>query len=145
MTVELRVCIDVPDLEKGIAFFTEGLGLRVGRRLGRKWAEILGATSPIDLLAEPAGTPASSRLLQARDYGRHWTPVHLDFVVTDLDAAVEKAVAASAVLEREIQVRPWGRMANLADPFGNGVCLLEMTSSGYDALLSGEKPGQGTA
>lgn len=53
MTIELRVCIDVPDLEKGIAFFTEGLGLRVGRRLGRKWAELLGATSPIDLLAVP--------------------------------------------------------------------------------------------
>lgn len=143
MTVELRVCIDVPDLEKGIAFFTEGLGLRVGRRLGRKWAELLGATSPIDLLAEPAGTPASSRLAQARDYGRHWTPVHLDFAVKDLDAAVAAAVAAGAVLEREIQARPWGRMANLADPFGNGVCLLELSERGYDALLSGEKPGPG--
>jgi catechol 2,3-dioxygenase-like lactoylglutathione lyase family enzyme len=134
MTIELRVCIDVPDLEKGIAFFTEGLGLRVGRRLGSKWAELLGATSPIDLLAVPAGTPASSALLQARDYGRHWTPVHLDFAVKDLDAAVATAVAAGAVLERDIQVRPWGRMANLADPFGNGVCLLELTSRGYDAL-----------
>lgn len=143
MTLELRVCIDVPDLEKGIAFFTQGIGLRVGRRLGGKWAELLGATSPIDLLAVPAGTLASSRLTQKRDYDRHWTPVHLDFAVKDLDAAVARAVAAGAVLERDIKVRPWGRMANLADPFGNGVCLLEFTSSGYDALLPAEKPGQG--
>jgi catechol 2,3-dioxygenase-like lactoylglutathione lyase family enzyme len=143
MTVELRVCIDVPDLEKGIAFFTEGLGLRVGRRLDRKWAELLGATSPIDLLAVPAGTPASSRLAQARDYGRHWTPVHLDFAVRDLDAAVAAAVAAGAVLERDIQVRPWGRMANLADPFGNGVCLLQLSERGYDALLAAEGTGPG--
>ncbi|MCI0670718.1 MAG: VOC family protein [Myxococcaceae bacterium] len=31
---ELRVCIDVEDLERGIAFYTAALGLRVGRRFG---------------------------------------------------------------------------------------------------------------
>lgn len=145
MTMELRACIDVPDLEKGIAFYTKGLGLRVGRRLGRHWAELLGATSPIDLLTQPVGSPASSRSTATRDYDRHWTPVHLDFVVEDVDSAVAAAVAAGAILERDIQTRPWGRMANLADPFGHGICLLEFQGRGYDELLRPEKPGPGAA
>ncbi|MDF2694130.1 MAG: hypothetical protein K0S65_2513, partial [Labilithrix sp.] len=33
-----------------------------------------------------------------------------------------------------------GRMANLGDPFGHGICLLQMNEKGYDALL--EKPEQ---
>src|SRR5258708_22626997 len=39
-------------------------------------------------------TVAASAGSQARrNYGRHWTPVHLDFVVEDLDAAVQRAHA----------------------------------------------------
>jgi predicted enzyme related to lactoylglutathione lyase len=134
MTIEMRACIDVDDLEKAVAFYTGALGLTVARRLGDKWAELLGATSPLDLLAVPAGSAASSGTAQERDYHRHWTPVHLDFVVKDLDAAVAQAVAAGAALERDVQDRPWGRMANLADPFGHGLCLLEFKGRGYDEL-----------
>jgi predicted enzyme related to lactoylglutathione lyase len=57
-------------------------------------------------------------------------------VVSDLDAAVRRAVDAGAVLDREIQSRRWGRLANLADPFGNGLCLLEMKGRGYDELIA---------
>lgn len=134
---ELRVCIDVEDLDQGIAFYTQGLGLKLGRRLGDAWAELLGASSPIDLLAKPSGSPASPATSAVRDYRRHWTPVHLDFTVTDLEAAVERARAAGATLERAIQEQEWGRMANLADPFGHGFCLLEFRGRGYDALLGG--------
>lgn len=137
MTIEMRACIDVDDLEKAIAFYTRALGLTVGRRLGAKWAELLGATSPLDLLAVPAGSTAASGTAQKRDYERHWTPVHLDFVVKDLDAAVSTAAAAGAAVERGIQERPWGRMANLADPFGHGLCLLEFKGRGYDELTGG--------
>jgi catechol 2,3-dioxygenase-like lactoylglutathione lyase family enzyme len=133
--IELRACIDVDDLERAIAFYTEALGLKVGRRLGSEWAELLGATSPIDLLARPAGSPASPGASLVRDYHRHWTPVHLDFTVTGLDTVVQRARAAGATLERDIQEREWGRMANLADPFGHGLCLLEFRGRGYDELL----------
>lgn len=131
---ELRACIDVEDLERGIDFYTRALDLRVGRRLGAGWVELLGAQAPIDLLAEPAGSAASPASPARRDYGRHWTSVHLDFVVTDLDAAVRRAVDAGARLDREIQERAWGRMANMADPFGNGFCLLEVRGRGYDEI-----------
>jgi catechol 2,3-dioxygenase-like lactoylglutathione lyase family enzyme len=135
--LELRACIDVDDLDKAIAFYTQTLGLKLGRRLGSEWAELLGATSPIDLLARPAGSPASPSAALTRDYRRHWTPVHLDFTVTGLDEVVRRAQAAGATLERDIQEREWGRMANLADPFGHGFCLLEFKGRGYDALLGG--------
>jgi predicted enzyme related to lactoylglutathione lyase len=89
--LELRACVDVDDLEKAIAFYTGVFGLKLGRRTGSEWAELLGASSPIDLLARPAGSPASAATSAVRDYRRHWTPVHLDFTVTDLNAVVERA------------------------------------------------------
>lgn len=139
--LDIRICFDVPDLDRAIAFYVRGLGLRPGRRNGSHWAELLGAPCPIDLLPVDDGSPASSDPgLQAgdvprRDFSRHWTPVHLDVVVRDLEAAVERAVSAGARLERPIVVRKWGRMANLADPFGHGICLLAFQGRGYDELL----------
>jgi len=130
-----RICIDVPDLEKAVAFYRDALGLTPGRRLGRKWAEMLGASAPIDLLAEEAGTAPIPRPGVIRDYGRHWTPVHLDWPVADLPAAVERARAAGATLESGILDKKWGRLAVLADPFGNGFCLLEFRGRGYDELI----------
>lgn len=139
--MELRICIDVDNLERGIAFYSEGLGLRLARRLGDGWAEMLGAGNPIDLLANDAGSaPLGDAHAARRDYARHWTPVHLDFVVTDLDAALARAQAAGARLERPVQDRKWGRMACLADPFGHGLDLLEFKGRGYDEILH---PAQG--
>jgi catechol 2,3-dioxygenase-like lactoylglutathione lyase family enzyme len=131
----LRVCIDVPDLERGIAFYAGALGLRPGRRAGRAWVELLGGPCPVDLLAKDAGTPASPAADAVRGYARHWTPVHLDVVVDDLDGALRRACEAGAVLERDVRAEAWGRMANLADPFGHGFCLLEFRGRGYDEVL----------
>lgn len=73
-------------------------------------------------------------------YDRHWTPVHPDVVVEDVDAAVTRAVDAGAVLESPAQDAPYGRIATLADPFGHGFCLVQFNAQGYDALLPpGEK------
>ena len=135
MALQLRACIDVDDLEKAIAFYRDALGLTLGRRLGRHWAKMLGASSSVDLLAEPAGTAPAPGAAALRDYRRHWTPVHLDWVVADVDAAVRRAMAAGATLDRGIQSKKWGRLANLADPFGNGFCLLELVGRGYDELI----------
>lgn len=134
--MDLRICIDVDDIERAIAFYTQGLGLTAGRRLRSSWAELIGGPCPIDLLCEaPGSAPLGEAHAARRDFGRHWTPVHLDFVVEDVDAAVARAVAHGAVLERPIQDRAWGRMANLADPFGNGLDLLQFQGRGYDEIL----------
>jgi predicted enzyme related to lactoylglutathione lyase len=134
MTTDILVNIDVDDLEKGIAFYSRALSLQLTRRLGDNIAEMLGASSAVYLLAKPAGTSAGVSIPQRRDYQRHWTPVHLDFVIEDLSAAVEKARAAGARLEVDLETHNWGRIAKMADPFGNGFCLIEFTGRGYDEI-----------
>jgi predicted enzyme related to lactoylglutathione lyase len=132
----IRICIDVHDLDRGVAFYRDVFELTPGRRLGRDWIEMLGAEVPIDLLGTAPGTkPVPHDASTQRTFSRHWTPVHVDFMVGDLDGTLRRALAAGATLDRPIQNRSYGRMANLADPFGNGLCLVEMNRRGYDALL----------
>lgn len=130
--MECLINVDVPDLEEAIAFYERGIGLRLSRRLfDGTVAEMLGASSPIYLVAKAAGSSPGPHTAQRRDYRRHWTPVHLDFVVTDLAGAIDKALAAGASLEGEPQSFAWGRLATLSDPFGNGVCLVQWLGRGY--------------
>ena len=68
-----------------------------------------------------------------RSYERHWTPVHLDFVVESLEQARERVLSAGAVLESDISEHAYGRLAIFADPFGHGLCLIEFNREGYDA------------
>jgi len=131
--VNLLVNIDVDDLESSTRFYCEGLGLKVGRRF-EGWIELVGAAAPIYLLPKAAGTPISPAHRQERDYGRHWTPVHLDFVVADIRASIARAVQAGAKLERDVTTHAYGLLALLADPFGNGFCLIEFRGRGYDAI-----------
>jgi catechol 2,3-dioxygenase-like lactoylglutathione lyase family enzyme len=127
--------VDVPDLERGIDFYTRGLGLAPGRRLASRAVELLGAEIPVFLLEQPAGSApcAGAR----RDYRRHWTPAHLDFVVDALEPALARAQAAGARLEGGIVEAAWGRMAVVADPFGNGLCLIQFVGRGYDEMVDG--------
>jgi predicted enzyme related to lactoylglutathione lyase len=133
----LLVNIDVPDLERGIEFYTQAFELRLGRRLGSDFAELLGAEAPIYLLCIPSGTPPIPRGGVQRDYHRHWTPVHLDFVVADLEVALQRAAAAGAKIERAPTDHAYGKLALLSDPFGHGVCLLQFNERGYDAIANG--------
>ena len=133
---DLLVNIDVDDLDKAIAFYTRAFGLRVGRRFGDGGVELLGSSSPLYLLVKPRGSEPFTGALAPRDYGRHWTPVHLDFVVTDLPAAVRLAESAGARVEAPIRENVWGDIAMLADPFGNGFCLLSFKGRGYDEIAT---------
>ena len=133
MSTGLLVNIDVADLETAERFYCDALGLKVGRRFDGA-VELLGSGAPIYLLAKAAGSAASSFTQEIRRYERHWTPVHLDFVVPDLEAALPRARAAGAVVEIDIRQASWGRIANLCDPFGNGFCLLQFTGRGYDEI-----------
>ena len=129
----LLLNIDVPDVEAGIRFYTAAFDLKVGRRFGTGFAELLGWPAPVYLLAKEVGTVGAGGDL--RRYARHWTPFHVDVVVDDVDAAVERAVGAGAKLEVAAADAPYGRIAMLADPFGHGFCLLQFSPRGYDALL----------
>ena len=133
--IECLVNIDVDDLERGVEFYTQALGLEVGRRLEAFSAvELTGAGSRFYLLGKAAGTAPSAGSRVRRNYERHWTPVHLDFVVEDLNAAIQRAQAAGAALESETETHEWGRVALMADPFGHGFCLLQFIGRGYDEV-----------
>lgn len=132
--MRILVNIDVPDLEHAIRFYQDAFGLTLNRRLGATGAEMLGADAPIYLLEKAAGTPAGGAVRQPRDYTRHWTPVHLDVVVDDVDGAVARAVAAGARLEDPPSTHAWGRIAHLADPYGHGICILQFLGRGHDEL-----------
>lgn len=138
---DLLVNIDVDDLSRGTAFYCDALGLRVGRRFGDAAVELLGAAVPIYLLAAAAGSAPFTGAPAGRDYAPHWTPVHLDVVVDDLEAALRRAEAAGArrgdSADEPIAERAWGRLARLRDPFGHGLCLLEFRGRGYDAVTTG--------
>ena len=105
----------------------------MGRRFDG-WLELVGGSSPIYLLPKDKGTRISPVAPGTRDYARHWTPVHLDFVVDDIAAALERARAAGATVESNVTTHAYGRLALLADPFGNGFCLIEFRGGGYDAI-----------
>jgi len=128
------VNIDVDDVEKAAAFYGAALGLKTGRRFGDDGIELLGGSSAIYLLRKKPGSAPFQGSDLSREYGRHWTPVHLDFAVDNVDEVVARAVSAGARLEGAIEDRAWGRLARMSDPFGHGFCILQFTGKGYDAI-----------
>ncbi|HYO93466.1 MAG TPA: VOC family protein [Polyangiaceae bacterium] len=132
----LLINLDVSDLELAARFYTQAFELRVGRRLGPKVVELLGAQAPIYLLEKPEGSLPFGQAHTPRAYARHWTPLHLDFVVADLEEALQRVQALGAQAQGSIEVHAWGRIAVLADPFGHGFCLLEFRGRGYDEIAT---------
>jgi len=138
--IDLLVNIDVPDLEAAAAFYTEAFGLTVGRRLGAGAIELLGAGVPVWLLAKPEGSAATQASTHTRSYDRHWTPVHLDFIVDDIDAALARVATAGARIETPAAAHKWGKIAIVVDPFGHGICLIEIIGRGYDEIAAPARP-----
>src|ERR1700676_4485131 len=123
--MKIGISIDVDNLDRAIDFYTRGIGLLVVQR-GPDWAHLTHEGQTIFIMQLPPGSDAAEIAHSPRDYSRHWTPVHLDFVVADIDLAVEHALAAGAKLDRPILRRKkLGDMANMADPFGNGFDLIQ--------------------
>jgi catechol 2,3-dioxygenase-like lactoylglutathione lyase family enzyme len=134
--MDVLINVDVDDLEKAVRFYT-ALGLKPGRRLGALSVEMVGSSAPVYLLAKSSGTAAADRISQPRSYERHWTPIHLDFVVEDIEPAVDRAVSAGARLEKPTATHAWGKLAVLADPFGHGFCFVQFLGRGYDEIAGG--------
>jgi predicted enzyme related to lactoylglutathione lyase len=132
--MDFLVNLDVDDIEKATCFYGSVFGLKVGRRVAALGVEMLGGPAPIYLLAKATGTPASGTTSQCRSYQRHWTPVHLDFVVDEIEPAVERAVSAGARIENPISTHEWGKLALMVDPFGHGFCFVQFLGRGYDEI-----------
>jgi predicted enzyme related to lactoylglutathione lyase len=123
--------IDVPDVHMASDFYQAALGLVQSRLLDDDTIELSGASSRIYLLQKATGSRPSAGATAARVYARHWTPVHLDFVVDDLVAAAERALLAGAQQESECVEWRGSRCISFADPFGHGFCLIEFDGDSY--------------
>ena len=125
------VNIDVPDLQAAIDFYSAALDLKLVRIIDEDVAELEGASCLIYLLRQPAMTRPVPSPEAKRDYGRHWTPVHLDFVVGDLGSAAARALRAGA--RQEGPARHWRGLTHVtcSDPFGHGFCLVAFEGETY--------------
>lgn len=121
----VSISIDVPHLEEGVRFYAEAFGFEKFASPAPGVALLHAENLNICLLEKNPGSRAASGTADLRRYERHWTPVHLDIHVTDLEAALAKALQAGAKQENLFKNAEHGSAAFCSDPFGHGFCLLE--------------------
>ena len=121
--MKISVSIDVPDLKKAETFYVEALGCRKVRDPGSHMVVLSAGNTDIYLLEKETGTEPLVSGGVVRDYNRHWTPVHLDFICDNVDALVSKIVKLGGLHEGG-ENGEWGSIAYCADPFGNGFCVI---------------------
>ena len=125
MTITVSISIDVPSLAQGVAFYCAAFGLSKKSEPVPGVAILHGLNVEFCLLEKPAGSKPSPMTNDLRRLERHWTPVHLDFHVEDLRAALQRVEALGAKREQVFENPEHGSAAFCSDPFGHGFCLLE--------------------
>ncbi len=118
------VTIDVPKLDDGLKFYRDALGLAEVARPVPTYAVLSCGDATIGLMEKPAGSRPAKGSKDVRRYERHWTPVHIDFHVEDLEAVLTRAIAAGALCEQKFDMPGRPPIAFCSDPFGNGFCLV---------------------
>jgi len=129
--MRMLVNIDVPEIASAAAFYRAAIGLELSRMISDDVAELSGESSTIYLLRNAAGSDPSSAAAEPRRYTRHWTPVHIDFVVDDLTAATRRAIAAGANQASDCVRWNGSKCISFSDPFGNGFCLIHFEAGTY--------------
>ena len=122
-TIKISVSIDVSDLKQAENFYTEALGCKKVREQGSDMVVISVGNCDIYLQEKASGTKPLMQNEVVRDYGRHWTPVHLDFITKDIEEVTKKILKMGGHHEGG-ESGDWGSIAYFADPFGNGFCVI---------------------
>ncbi|MGV3524879.1 MAG: VOC family protein [Candidatus Sericytochromatia bacterium] len=125
MLFNYSASLDVPDLDAGLAFYGAVFGFVEVARPVPGVLVMRAGQQEICLLERPADSAPAPGSPDTRRYTRHWTPVHLDFHVTDFEAVVARARAAGALCEALHAHPKHGSVAFCSDPFGHGFCLIE--------------------
>ena len=121
--IKITVSIDVSSLKQAEAFYTEALGCNKIRDQGSNMIVLGTENCDIYLQEKKAGTNPLSSSEVVRDYNRHWTPIHLDFITENIDEVVKQIVKLGGLHEGG-ESGDWGSIAYCADPFGNGFCVI---------------------
>ena len=108
------VTVPVPDLDQGLAFYRD--------RLGHDLLWRNDAIGQAGLRLPDSGTELV--LSTALDYAPNW-------LVESVDAAVEHLVAGGGRVVSPPTAIPVGRVAVVADPFGNSLVLVDLSAGVY--------------
>ena len=121
--IKISVSIDVSDLKQAENFYVEALGCKKVRDQGSDMLVLSVENCDIYLQKKEAGTNPLVSGSIVRDYERHWTPIHLDFLCDNVDELVSKILSLGGAHEGG-DTGDWGSIAYCADPFGNGFCVI---------------------
>lgn len=118
----VKICIDVADLDEASAFYSQALDCTEVRRNPRTVQLSAGGTV-LYLILRTDGSMPFAAATEGRSFARHWTPVHLDFSVEDVERSIAEITRLGGIVEDQ-ESGEWGSLTRCADPFGNGFCLV---------------------
>ena len=121
--IRISVSIDVSNLKKAETFYVEALGCKKVRDQEPDMVVLSVENSDIYLQEKEPGTKPLVSSSVVRNYERHWTPIHLDFLCDNVDELVLKILEFGGLHEGG-DSGDWGSIAYCADPFGNGFCVI---------------------
>ena len=122
--MKYSVTIYVPNLDEGLRFYRDSLGLVELARPIATYVILNCGGSQIGLMEKSARTKPAKGSNDTRRYERHWTPVHIDFHVEDFEGVVAKVLDGGAKCEQKFEGGPRPPIAFCSDPFGNGFCIV---------------------
>lgn len=120
----LSVSVDVPSLADKVWLYTNAFGFSKIAELVPGVAELRAETSEIFLLEKGPGSILSVYTEEKRHYQHHWMPVHMDFLVDDLNLALAKALEASAKQEQRFENPEHSSVTMCSDLFGHVFCVI---------------------
>jgi predicted enzyme related to lactoylglutathione lyase len=118
------VTVPVPDLDEGLAFYSDQLGQEL------LWRNDDVGQAGLGLPDGETELVLSTRL----EYAPSW-------LVASVDEAVERIVAAGGSVIAPPAPIPVGRLALVADPFGNALVLLDLSVGRYSTDEAGNVTG----
>ncbi|WP_444916458.1 VOC family protein [Microbulbifer sp. JMSA003] len=120
--IKLSVSIDVSNIKQAENFYIKALGCKKLRDQGGM-SVISVENCDIYLQEKEARSVAAPTETVERNYSRHWTPVHIDFLAENVDEIVKRIVKLGGKHEGG-ERGDWGTIAYCSDPFGNGFCVI---------------------
>jgi len=120
----VHLSIDVPDLARGLRFYGRVFSFVETARPFPSMAIVDAGNLTVCMHEKPTGSASSSGTTDVRRYERHWTPVHMDLHVADLDAVLDAVRAEGGQVEQEYRSHGPKPVAFCSDPFGNGFCVI---------------------
>jgi predicted enzyme related to lactoylglutathione lyase len=117
------VQIPVPDLDAGLRFYRDGLGLELKRRHATQAGLRLGDTELVLQTERP--------------------DPETDFLVDSAEEAVRRVEALGGSVLSGPEDIPVGRVAKVADPFGNSLVLLDLSKGTFQTGPDGTVTGVG--